>query len=311
MRTSSTRASPPPIISISYGECEASNGASANAAYNAAYQQAVSEGISVFVAAGDEGAASCDAGASQATHGIGVSGFASTPYNVAVGGTDFGDTYAGTNSTYWSSTNGSYLRLGIVLHSRNPVERLLRQRAARELRERLGHHVRSKRLLQQPRRPGIQQVVAGSGGPSGCATGAPSIRGVVSGTCKGYAKPSWQSVPGNPGDGVRDIPDVSLFAGNGVWGHYYVMCWSDIRNGGARCTGAPSTWSGAGGTSFSSPIMAGIQALVNQHAGGKPQGNPNPVYYKIAAGEYGTAAGLASCNSTNGGARRARARSMM
>jgi subtilase family serine protease len=28
--------------------------------------------------------------------------------------------------------------------------------------------------------------------------------------------------------------------------------------------------------------MAGIQALVNQHAGG-PQGNPNPVYYALAA----------------------------
>ncbi len=84
---------PPAIISISYGECEAENGAAANAAYNSAYQQAVAEGISVFVSAGDEGAASCDADAVEATHGIGVSGFASTPYNVAVGGTDFGDTY--------------------------------------------------------------------------------------------------------------------------------------------------------------------------------------------------------------------------
>ena len=27
---------------------------------------------------------------------------------------------------------------------------------------------------------------------------------------------------GNPSDGVRDIPDVSLFAANGVWGHFYV-----------------------------------------------------------------------------------------
>ena len=44
---------------------------------------------------------------SYATHGITVSGFTSTPYNVSVGGTDFGDTYAGTNSTYWSSTNGT------------------------------------------------------------------------------------------------------------------------------------------------------------------------------------------------------------
>jgi subtilase family serine protease len=125
----------------------------------------------------------------------------------------------------------------------------------------------------------------------------PSISGVVSGTCKGYAKPSWQSVVGNPSDGVRDIPDVSLFAANGVWGHYYLFCWSDKRNGGASCTGAPSSWSGGGGTSFSSPIMAGIQALVNQYTG-KRHGNPNPVYYKIAAGEYGTT-GSASCNSTN------------
>ena len=97
---------------------------------------------------------------------------------------------------------------------------------------------------------------------------------------------------------MRDIPDVSLFAGNGLWGHYYVKCWSDIRNGGRSCTGAPSTWSGAGGTSFSSAIMAGIQALVNQRAGSR-QGNPNPVYYGLATVEYG-ATGSSSCNSSNG-----------
>jgi subtilase family serine protease len=96
---------PPAIMSLSYGNCEVENGASANAAYNALYQQAVAEGVSVFVAAGDEGAASCDAGATTATHGIGVSGWASTPYNVAVGGTDFSDTLNNTNSAYWASTN--------------------------------------------------------------------------------------------------------------------------------------------------------------------------------------------------------------
>jgi len=97
--------SPPAVVSISYGECEAANGAAANASYNSAYQQAVTAGVSVFVSSGDEGAASCDANAASATHGIGVSAFASTPYNVAVGGTDFGDTYAGTVSTYWNSSN--------------------------------------------------------------------------------------------------------------------------------------------------------------------------------------------------------------
>lgn len=40
--------------------------------------------------------------------GINVSGFASTPYNVAVGGTDFADSFFGINSTYWSATNGPY-----------------------------------------------------------------------------------------------------------------------------------------------------------------------------------------------------------
>ena len=62
-------------------------------------------GVAVFVSSGDQGAAVSDYGKSYATHGITVSGFTSTPYDVSVGGTDFGDTYAGTNSTYWNSTN--------------------------------------------------------------------------------------------------------------------------------------------------------------------------------------------------------------
>jgi subtilase family serine protease len=109
----------------------------------------------------------------------------------------------------------------------------------------------------------------------------------VGGSCKGYPKPGWQT--NGTGDGVRDIPDVSLFASNGIWGHYYVVCYSDIRNGGARCTGAPSGWAGAGGTSFASPIMAGIQALVNQSIGAtKGVGNPAPIYYSLASGTYGS-----------------------
>ena len=99
---------------------------------------------------------------------------------------------------------------------------------------------------------------------------------------------------------MRDIPDVSLFAANGVWGHYYVVCYSDPGRGrgGASCTGAPSTWAGFGGTSFSSPIMAGIQALVNQKTASK-WGNPNSIYYQIASAEYGSS-GSSSCASSDG-----------
>src|SRR5207244_6752514 len=141
-------------------------------------------------------------------------------------------------------------------------------------------------------------TVASGGGPSGCATGAPSASDVVSGTCQGWPKPSWQSVLGNPNDGVRDTPDVSLFAADGLWSHFYVFCWSDTAHGGAVCGADPSAWSGAVVTSFASPIMAGIQALINQKAGG-PQGNPAPVYYQLAAAEYGSV-GNSSCNSSNG-----------
>ncbi|MFZ0660087.1 MAG: protease pro-enzyme activation domain-containing protein, partial [Candidatus Binataceae bacterium] len=82
---------PPAIVSISYGESEADLGVTENLFINLLYQQATAAGVSVFVSSGDEGAASSDANADIATHGIAVSGFASTPYDVAVGGTDFGD----------------------------------------------------------------------------------------------------------------------------------------------------------------------------------------------------------------------------
>ena len=292
---------PPAIISMSYGECEAFNGASSNAAYNAIYQQGVAEGTSIFVSAGDEAAGSCDYGGKSVTHGIGVSALASTPYNVAVGGTDFSDTYAGSTSTYWSSSNTKYYGSAKSYIPEIPWNDSC---ASQLLASANGHSTTygsSSYCNSLNRNSGDLNNIGGSGGPSGCATGSPSISGVVSGSCQGYAKPSWQNgVVGIPNDGVRDLPDVSLFAADGVWNHYYVFCYSDPNNGGAPCTGAPSGWSGAAGTSFASPIMAGIQALVNQNMGAA-QGNPNVVYYKLAAVAYG-ASGNASCNSSNGNA---------
>ncbi|MCU1263350.1 MAG: hypothetical protein JWO80_6235 [Bryobacterales bacterium] len=275
---------PPQIVSMSFGECETGNGATSNAAFNAAYQQAVAEGASIFVAAGDEGGASCDAGGVAATHGIAVSAFASTPYNVAVGGTDFNDTLQGTNNTYWgtsnSSTYGSALSYIPEIPWNDSCAGGLLAAYAGYL---TGYGANGYCGSSDAETSGTLAVAAGSGGPSGCATGTPASNLIVGGTCQGYAKPSWQAgVAGLPNDGVRDIPDVSLFAGDGIWGHYYVECFSDVANGGAKCTGAPINWSGAGGTSFGAPILAGIQALVNQKMGA-PQGNPNPVYYKLAA----------------------------
>jgi hypothetical protein len=121
----------------------------------------------------------------------------------------------------------------------------------------------------------------------------------VAGGCTGYAKPSWQSgIVGNPADGVRDIPDVSLFAANGRWGHYVTICYSDTAHGGVACTGAPSTWTGFGGTSIATPVMASIQALVNQKWSLTNEGNPAPTYYNIAKAEFSSPSASA-CYSIN------------
>ena len=296
-------ATPPAIVSISYGECEANNGATSNASYSTTYQQGVAEGVSVFVSAGDQAAASCDGndanGTKSASHGIGVSGFTSTIYNVSVGGTDFGDSFAGTNSTYWGSTNGTTYGSALSYIPEIPWNNSC---AGALLSTFAGFTTPygTSGFCNSTTGANFLDYGGGSGGPSGCATGTASTSGVVSGTCAGYAKPSWQSLVGVPADSVRDIPDVSLFAANGLWGHYYVFCYSDVSNGGTACTGAPSGWSGAGGTSISSPIWAGFQALINQKAGDR-QGNPNPTYYSLAKTEYGTT-GSTACNSTKGNA---------
>jgi subtilase family serine protease len=297
-----TSGMPPAVMSMSYGECEAENGATQNAAYSSSFQQAASEGVSVFVSSGDEGAASCDADATQATHGIGTSGFATTPYNVAVGGTDFGDTYAGTTANFWNSTNAANYGSATSYIPEIPWNDSCASTLIAGFEGYSATYGTSGfcNSMTATTDNAFLSTAAGSGGPSGCATGSPSVSGVVSGTCAGWGKPAWQSgLFGNPSDGARDIPDVSLFAANGVWGHYYIFCWSDPKyssQGAATCSGAPSNWSGAGGTSFSSPIMAGIQALVNQVQG--RQGNPNPIYYEIAKSEYGPS-GNSACDSNN------------
>jgi|HubBroStandDraft_1064217.scaffolds.fasta_scaffold06803_3 subtilase family serine protease len=290
---------PPAIISMSYGECEALTGATLNAMFNSAFQQAVTEGTSVFVSAGDANAAGCDRGAADATHGIGISGWGETPYNVAVGGTDFGDTYAGTVNDYWSATNSKFYGSALSYVPEIPWNDSCASILIANFVTGSPVTYGSTGFCNTTTGEEFLDIIGGSGGPSACATGVPSIAGVVSGTCAGYPKPSWQAgVLGIANDGVRDIPDVSLLAANGLWGHYYIFCDSNVGVGGSPCGGAPDTWSGAGGTSFSSPILAGIQALVNQKTGSS-QGNPNYVYYQLAANEYGSA-GNANCNSTLG-----------
>jgi subtilase family serine protease len=264
-------ASPPPIMSLSYLQCEADNGPGGNAYINGLWQQAAAEGVSVFVAAGDNAAAGCDDGntATYAISGIAANGLASTPYNVATGSTDFLDTFAGANSTYWAATNSA---TGKSARAYVPEAPWNNSCGSNVLYIFFGYSS-GLSFCNSTLGANFLDIAGGSGAPSSV-----------------YPKPWWQNgVVGVPNDGRRDLPDVSLFASNGFWSHAVLFCMSDTAEGGSPCDYSNNTdtlYNSAGGTSFTAPQFASIQALINQKAGG-PQGNPDPIFYKLAKAEFG------------------------
>ncbi len=287
----------PSIVSVSYGECEALLGATTNGAYYTAFKNGTAKGMSIFVSAGDQltGVCNGDLNEKAVTAGVSVNGIASSPYDVAAGGTDFADAAQGSQSIFWNAGNSSTYASAKKYIPEVPWNNSC---ASPLVSYYLGFPTTygSDGSCSSTEFPKLLNNSGGSGGPSSCATGAPASGGVSGGTCKGWPKPAWQSLIGNPADKVRDLPDVSLFASSGmVWGHGYIYCYSN-PSGGAKCDGKPVGWSAAGGTSFVAPILAGIQALVNQKKDAK-QGNPNTVYYALAKTEYG-AKGSTACNSS-------------
>ena len=262
-----------PVMSASYGGCEAFLGDGGNAFYNSLWEQGAAQGITILVASGDTGSAVCDAqgGETAAQYGLAVSGTASTPFNVAVGGTDFND--VNNWSTYWSSTNNSTTLSSALSYI---PETTWNDSCARS-------GVASLCASAGSDTPAGIDLVAGSGGASNCVTSTSTGTSV---TCTGgYPKPAWQTGKGVPGDGVRDIPDVSLFASNGMNRSFYVLCEADALPAGyISCNRAYSNWYflGVGGTSASTPAFAGIMALVNQKTGER-QGDANYVLYPLAA----------------------------
>ena len=288
-------ATPPQILSLSYVQCESSLGSTGNTFVNTLWQQAATEGVSVFVSAGDSGAAGCDDPdtATDATGGIAVNGFASTPFNVAAGGTDFKDTSDKTNTNFWKALNTS----ATFASAKSYIpETTWNDSCAGSVFYGFFKFTDALQSCNDPSTTGLVDVVAASGGPSSV-----------------YAKPTWQNVDGNPADNKRDLPDVSLFASDGFWNHAIVFCMSDTGQDGTPCTYTVPLDvfnNSAGGTSFTAPQLASIQALINQKIGATStasggQGNVAPIYYGLASTEYGVTGtpnttNLANCKSTLG-----------
>jgi subtilase family serine protease len=110
------------ILNVSFGLCEAFEGTSGNATYSQAWEQAAAQGISVTVSTGDSGSAGCDNSNTEmsAQYGLAVNGIASTPYNIAVGGTDY-DVLADSFSTYVNSSNAASRSWSVERHLRRPT----------------------------------------------------------------------------------------------------------------------------------------------------------------------------------------------
>jgi subtilase family serine protease len=253
------------------------------------WMQAAGEGITVVVSTGDSGSPGCDyanpnvTGEQPATQGLAVNGTASTPYDVAVGGTDFNEF---TNpSQYWNSSNTS----GTQASAKGYIpETTWNDSCTNAVWGTLGGYSTSAEANCNNSQLADNIIpVGGSGGLSSCTS---STNGQLSGCTGGYAKPSWQTGTGVPADGKRDIPDISLFAGDGFAGSFYAVCEADEDNAGACSV---SNFAGYGGTSVSTQVFAGIIALINQKAGAS-QGNLNTVLYPLAAQQSPS-----SCNSAS------------
>ena len=293
-----THAAQDPVLSSSYGYCEEEPLSDPDQFYVSLWQQAAAEGITVLVSSGDGGSAECDdAGYNDyADQGLAVNAEASTPYNVAVGGTDFSDVFSGTTSNYWSAVNGS--SLGSAL-SYIPETTWNDSCASPLVFEYFG------------------QGYSSSSGPGGFCTYASQLPvdpgtgyppyfnnlGGNGGLSTVSARPSWQiGVAGIPAGAARAVPDVSLFAASGItWGHALLFCDSAELPTGLTCDFSdPNNLydSEAGGTSFSAPAFAGIMALIDQKSGGR-QGQADNILYPLAAQQYvagnGSGPSLANC----------------
>lgn len=294
------------IMSQSFGACEA---VSNDGFEGTLWEQAAAQGITVMVSTGDTGSASCDpdqfsgnfADASDA--GLAVSGSASTPFNVAVGGTDFDD--ATNPSTYWNTTNSG---TGLA-SAKSYIPEITWNGGCASAATPANLNTVCTGIANDLDTTSAD-LTGGGGGASNCAFN--TVNGDGSVTCAGgYAKPAWQQLAGltgMPADTVRDIPDVSLFAAvNTASNHFVIICEasSPLQNGQPCSLTPPLNFSGVGGTSASSPAFAGIVALVNQsevNAGrlkaGEGQGNINYVLYKLAVAQYANAS--LNCNSSTG-----------
>jgi subtilase family serine protease len=218
-----------PILTMSFGACEAEQTSSYLAYENSVFSQAASQGISVFASSGDAGVDGCEgAGATPAvTQTASISDICGSPYVTCVGGTEFND--ASNYAAYWSAAN-----------NRSNAESALSYIPEGAWNEPTATNSSNQTVYE----------VASTGG------GFSTVQ----------AKPYWQVGTGVPADGARDVPDVS-FSGAGHDG--YFGCFSTGGGSCIPNAQGQYYLSVFSGTSATAPAMAAVAAMLDQKLGAR------------------------------------------
>jgi hypothetical protein len=159
------------VMTESFGFCEGEATSVEADATSLLAQQASAQGITYLVAAGDSGASGCDA-SPTATHPVSVSLPASTPYAIAVGGTQFNE--MGNNGLYWNS-----------------------QASLKSAISYIPEDAWNESCLSGSCPPGTNPIILAGGGGASIFFPKPAWQ---------------SGVPGIPAQNARYIPDVSLSA---------------------------------------------------------------------------------------------------
>ena len=161
-----------PIVTVSFGDCESDLGSSGTKLFQNLWSVAASNMTSVFVSAGDAGAAECDAHgvAAPPAQALAVNGLCSSAFDTCVGGTEFND--AMNPLQYWSPANDPTTEASALSYI-------------------------PEGAWNDPTHPNQTGYLVSSGG---------------GGVSQFNTEPSWQTGVGVPTDGFRHVPDISFTA---------------------------------------------------------------------------------------------------
>jgi subtilase family serine protease len=274
-----------PIISISYGGCEADLSQSDYTRINGLLQEGATQGQTIITAAGDSGSTGCwedqenSSTSTTTAHLESVSAdFPSTSqYVVGMGGTEIPE--ADISTTYFSLASGGTDLVSSAI-SYIP-EQVWNDDAL---------------LVQCGCVNDVVDLISAGGG------GVSTI----------VQRPPWQTGPGITAGPYRMVPDISLLASPNLPG--YIYCSSDNTawdtSDGQRGTcsssslrdASSSEFTIAGGTSFAAPIFAGLVAVLNEAKGYTAgQGLINPELYTLASTPATYASAFHDINVANNG----------